>query len=297
MSKPSEEDKTSRPELHSSDLEEMMRLMAQRGVTGSIAEVFHVLVEDSRKREVGQQTHTSNELTASLNWLTQCINTLERACQELQKERDQLRVAQAASNEVDQLKSENERLKEELRQLQNELNQTRSKLEVDVQQCLGQPNETTPAFTSTQPERIAIKTSPSTVNPPTPTETAIPEKRKLITGFQTQRRRRNRSKRDDRINHCIDALLSWNNDQESSDTRLRISISTVKSLTSAMGASYQSAIQEVMKQREEELKEHHDHLLIGNRHNAGVLQKDEVLQAIARDYLGLPNWEDVKYTG
>lgn len=225
----------------------------------------------------------------------------------LQKELDQLRVAQTASEEVDpptaaawndRLRSENERLKEELSKLQNELNQTRSKLEDAVQQFLGQPNRTTSASTSAQPETIAITIPPSTVNLPAPAETSAPAKAgEPITESQTQRRRRNWRKRNDRINQCIDALMSWNTDQESSDTQLRISISTVKSLASAMGASYQPAIQEVMKQREEELKEHHDHLLIGTRHNARVLQKDKVLQAIARDYLGLPNWKDVKCIG
>lgn len=62
-----------------------------------------------------------------------------------------------------------------------------------------------------------------------------------------------------------------------------------------MGANYQPAPQEVLKEREEELEEHHSRLMIGTRHNAGVSKKDEVLRAISRDYLGLENWSEVRY--
>lgn len=77
--------------------------------------------------------------------------------------------------------------------------------------------------------------------------------------------------------------------------QLRISIPTIKGLASAMGANYQPAIQEVLKERSEELEEHHSRLMIGTRHNAGVSKKDEVLRAISRDYLGLENWSEVRY--
>ena len=38
----------------------------------------------------------------------------------------------------------------------------------------------------------------------------------------------------------------------------------------------------------------HEQYMIGNRHNARV-DKDRVLQAIARDYMGVPNWQEAKY--
>jgi hypothetical protein len=78
---------------------------------------------------------------------------------------------------------------------------------------------------------------------------------------------------------------------------LRISIPTIKGLASALGANYQRAIQEVLKERADELDEHHSRLMIGTRHNAGVSKKDEVLKAIAQQYLGLENWNQVKYQG
>lgn len=64
-----------------------------------------------------------------------------------------------------------------------------------------------------------------------------------------------------------------------------------------MGANYQPVIQDLLKQRTDELEEHHRRLFIGSRHNAGVLRKDALLQSIARDYLGIPNWQNVKYAG
>jgi hypothetical protein len=78
---------------------------------------------------------------------------------------------------------------------------------------------------------------------------------------------------------------------------MRISIPTIRGLASAMGANYQKAIQDILKDRGNELEEHHSRLLIGMRHNAGGIKKDDILQAIARDYLGLENWEEVKYQG
>jgi hypothetical protein len=35
--------------------------------------------------------------------------------------------------------------------------------------------------------------------------------------------------------------------------------------------------------------------MIGSRHNRSVQDKDAVLQAIARDYLGIPNWQEATY--
>lgn len=66
-------------------------------------------------------------------------------------------------------------------------------------------------------------------------------------------------------------------------------------LASAIGANYQSAIQEVLEQRRSELDKHHNQSLIDTRHNATVILKDAILQQIAHDYLELDNWQDVKY--
>lgn len=58
-----------------------------------------------------------------------------------------------------------------------------------------------------------------------------------------------------------------------------------------MGANYQPAIQQVIKEREPELEEHHRRFLIGTRHNATIRNKDLILKQIAQTYLGLDTWQ------
>lgn len=95
----------------------------------------------------------------------------------------------------------------------------------------------------------------------------------------------------------IDALISWNNSQSTSETQLRISIPTIKALASAFGANYQPAIQNVLKDRENELDQLHTRFLLGSRYNVTVHNRTEILQAIANDFLLLDHWQEVKYPG
>jgi len=67
------------------------------------------------------------------------------------------------------------------------------------------------------------------------------------------------------------------------------------SLAVLVGASYLPAIKEVIAEKEAEIEEIHERYMIGSRHNRLVQDKDAVLQAIARDYLGIPNWEEATY--
>lgn len=75
---------------------------------------------------------------------------------------------------------------------------------------------------------------------------------------------------------------------------IRISIPPIKAIASVMGANYQPVIQQVLKDRAAELDKHHSDLLLGVRHNAGVRDKTGILRAIARDYLAIDNWQQVK---
>lgn len=109
--------------------------------------------------------------------------------------------------------------------------------------------------------------------------------------------RRDRAETSEKLNQIVDAIISWNTAQPDGDTQIRVSIPAIKGIAGAMGASYQAAIQDVMKLRANELELHHRNLMLGSRHNAGVRRKDEILQAIARDYLALDNWQQVKYQG
>ena len=270
---PSEKVKTKRPELHADDLARMTELMAKRGMVGSAAELFHALLETFEAGQVEhqqQQTRTVSELTSSLTWFTDRIDALEKTCQQLQEERDQLQGQQPPTEELNRLRQENAQLKRELQD-------TQSRLE-GIQKFLG-GGASQPRATHSAPATATTPIAPPLVPPP-----QAPS-------------RRNRGETTEKLNQIIDALISWNTSQETPDTQMRISIPTIKALASAMGANYQTAIQEVLRQREEELDEHHSRLLLGTRHNAGVNGKDEVLKAIAQQYLGLDNWDEVKYQG
>jgi len=288
MPKPTAKPKTRRPELHADDIEEMTALMARRGVVGSAGEIFHALIEafkSGESEQQQQQTRTVSDLTSSLTWFTDRIDTLERTCQQLQEERDRLQSAQTTTEELNRLRGENAQLK---RELQN----TQSRLE-GIQKFLGNGS----APTTTNHSQLQQPTTGLPVeNYTAPSATSAPSQPKEAKA-ESSTVRRNRGETDEKLNQVIDAIIAWNTSQESSDSQLRISIPTIKGLASALGANYQKAIQDILKERNTELEEHHSRLLIGMRHNAGVIKKDEILQAIARDYLGLENWGEVKYQG
>lgn len=297
MTKPTAKPKTKRPELYAEDWEEMVRLMVRRGVAGSTGEFFHALIEafkSGESEQQQQQIQTVSELTSSLSWFTDRIDALEKTCMALQQERHQLQITQTTTEELTQLRQENAQLKQEL-------HQTRSQLH-GIQKLLGMGANGTAVTQST--EALSPTAPQSPVQPATQPQTAPDTALAISTPPALLREpkpeaqiRRNRSETDEKLSQIIDALISWNTSQENSDTQLRISIPTIKGLASAIGANYQRAIQDVLKQREVELIEHHSRLLIGTRHNAAVSKKDQVLQAIARDYLGLKNWQQVKYQG
>jgi hypothetical protein len=170
-------------------------------------------------------------------------------------------------------------------QLKRKLQYTQSGLE-SIQKFLGGVSQ--PASNDHAAANHVPVAANSVTATPNATQPAVPKTETPVV-------RRNRGETIQKLNQIIDALVSWNTSQEDSDTQLRISIPTMKGLASAMGADYQPAIQEVLKERNAELEEHHSRLLIGTRHNATVGRKDEVLRAISREYLGLENWAEVKY--
>ncbi|NEQ48504.1 MAG: hypothetical protein F6K00_35235 [Leptolyngbya sp. SIOISBB] len=89
-------------------------------------------------------------------------------------------------------------------------------------------------------------------------------------------------------------IINWNTAQESNDTRLRISVSIIKALGSLVGATYQPVIIKVLKEQEETIGEIHQRFMLGARHNVSV-DKDRILQDIARDYMGVANWQEATY--
>ncbi|WP_448598301.1 protelomerase family protein [Thermoleptolyngbya sp.] len=259
--------------LRAEDVDTMLSLMAKRGVSGTEKQVFQALVESFKTDALAvqqQQIQTVQDLTASLNWFTSRIDALEKRCEQLQQERDRLQAEQTASEELGRLQQENA-------QLRRELQQTQSRLE-GIQKLLGGANgAAAPTQAAAQPQ----VTQAAATAVESPSRTA----------------RRSRGETDEKLGQIVDALIAWNTAQESPDSQLRISIPTVKALATLMGANYQPAIQQVLKERAGELEELHQRLMLGTRHNAGVFKKEEILRAIARDYLGLDNWQEVKYAG
>lgn len=98
----------------------------------------------------------------------------------------------------------------------------------------------------------------------------------------------------DKVNEIIDALVRWNNAQPDPLQQVRISVPVIKSLGILIGATYQPAIQEALQARASEIDEVHKRFLIGSRHNRNI-DKDAVLQAIARDCMGVSHWQDVRF--
>ena len=267
-----------RPGLYADDLERMNTLMAQRHVTGSAAELFNALLDafvDETNTTQRQQVETVGELAQTLNWFTTRISQVER-------ERDQLRSQQQSQQgepeQVTQLKARNAQLAQELEQTQAQLN--------GIQQLLGGSTQQ-PVATSPQADTTRVTPTPSALVPQATTQ--VPKE-------ETTTKKRSRSESTDKIADVIDAILKWNTAQERSDLRLRISFPSVKSLALLMGAGYQPAIKEVMEDKANEVDEIHKRYMIGSRHNRSVQDKDAVLKEIARDYLGLPNWQDAAYT-
>jgi len=61
-------------------------------------------------------------------------------------------------------------------------------------------------------------------------------------------------------------MIRWNSSQQDPQRLIRISIPPVKA-SLHFGANYQPTIQQVLKEREDELNELHSRLMLGFRHN------------------------------
>jgi len=247
-------------------------------------------------RSLLEQVPLEQLLTVSVgDFLVREIDSARSRLSHLETERDSTAAALSQSQTlVQQLQAENHQLQVELDQIR----QTQSQLAplLGLLQGLGlaqsHPNTSTtltptdrPTATATpipQPQPIA---SPPKQTPPTDS-TSTPPPKKTHSGSDSTRAK---------INAIVDALIGWNHSCTISTRRLRIGIQPIKGLASKMGADYQPIIQQVLQQRQEEVAQLHQHFLLSDRHNRKVHNKDEILQAIAKDFLHLPNWHDVTY--
>ncbi len=296
---------TKRANVYVDDLERMTNLMAHRGITGSTADVFHALVKEAEAQAeqiTRQEAKTLGEVAQAINWFTSEIETLRQQYHALEEEHKQLIAQRTESasksdadsvdsvNSVTALKERNAQLEARNAELEAELQETRSQLNA-IQELLGgvrkgKPSQATPtAATAPANQAVASQSEPPADKALQPDDSHSEHHEKV----------RDRADSTEKIADVIDAIIKWNTAQERSEQRLRVSFPSVRSLAVLVGASYLPAIKEVMGEKEAEINEVHERYLIGSRHNRSVPDKDRVLQAIARDYLGLANWHEATY--
>ena len=269
MAHEEKEKQTKRPNLYVEDLERLVALMAQEGVAGSTAELLQALL-DAYETQKGQQqqahVQTIGEVAQTFNWFTKEIEALRGRIMDLEDEREQLQGNSSDAEQLHALQAENQ-------QLRRQLNETQTQLE-GIHKVLGGGHH---SMALAQP------------TPTIATSTSTPSN-------GTDTRQRDRSGAKAKVEGIINDIIHWNTAQNDNDTRLRISIPVIKSLGALVGATYQPVIQEVLKEQQPAIDDIHQRFLIGSRHNARRdIDKNQILQAIAKDYMRLPNWKDVKY--
>jgi len=277
-----------RPQVYEDDFERLIKLMAQEGRTGTPAELFCALLDSYETLKGEQQSHqtqTVGEVAQTFNWFTKQLDALTAQNQALEQERDRLQSQKPDTEKVSSLQAENARLQRELAEAKQQLE--------GIYKVLGQP-----APSSNGAAGAAAPPPPPPSSEPTPISTAAVTVAPAVTTTeaapQTETSQRDRNDSKTKAEAIVQDIINWNTAQESNDTRLRISVSIIKALGSLVGATYQPVIMEVLKEQEEAIDEVHQRFMIGTRHNVSV-DKDTVLQDIARDYMGVENWQEAAY--
>ncbi|MGL4622970.1 MAG: protelomerase family protein, partial [Chroococcidiopsis sp.] len=251
-----------------------------------------------------QQVSLEQLLSVSVgDFLVKEIESARARLTQLETERDSTGEALSqAHSVVEQLQSENAQLRTELEQLR----QTQSQLAplLGLLQGLGlaqsHPSQITSSSPTDRPTALALREGVNATPTPIPQPQPIapPSSIPTTNSTSTPTAKKTRSGSDStttKINAIVDALIQWNHSCTISTRRLRIGIQPIKGLASKMGADYQPIIQQVLQERQSELTQLHQHFLLSDRHNRKVHSKDEILQAIAKDFLHLTNWHEVTY--
>jgi len=283
-----------RPNIYADDLERITDLMAEQGITGTTTDVFHALLQEFEAKtaqEERQEIKTASEFAQAINWFTQEIETLRQQYHALEQEHQKFASRPADTDEVAALKERNAQLEARNTELEADLEETRSQLNA-IQDLLGgrSGGRSKEEKASAPPiEKPTAKPELASTEQPVASQSATTPKTESVS------RHSDRADSTDKVADVIDAIIKWNTAQERSDLRLRISFPSIRSLAVLVGASYLPAIKEVIAEKEAEIEEIHERYMIGSRHNRSVQDKDAVLQAIARDYLGIPNWQEATY--
>jgi len=282
-----------RPNVYADDLERITDLMAHQGITGTTADVFHALLKEFEAKAAqaeSQEVKTASEFAQAINWFTQEIETLRQQYHALEQEHQKSASRSADTDEVAALKERNAQLEARNTELEADLEETRSQLNA-IQDLLGGIR----GGGRSKEEKPAAPATEKPVSKPAPTEEPVSHQPAKTPKTEPVSRHSDRADSTDKVADVIDAIIKWNTAQERSDLRLRISFPSIRSLAVLVGASYLPAIKEVIAEKEAEIEEIHERYMIGSRHNRSVQDKDAVLQAIARDYLGIPNWQEATY--
>ena len=212
----------------------------------------------------------------TLALLSNQVETLQIQNQQLQQERDtaiaaaQLHSSQPSPNLA--LQQEMEDLRQQNVQLHSRVRHLLLALSGDDDRELISPPQTEPEI-ATQPDTPPIQQSQ------TPPETSQAKTEKEP--------RRSRGNATAKIHQIIDAVIHYNQQQSEPLKRVRISIPLIKTIGLPLKATYQPAIQQVLEQRKEELENLHQQWMIGQRHNAGVKNLEEIVEMIQHDLIGV----------
>jgi hypothetical protein len=269
--------KTKRPELLASDLTKMAEIVARRGIVGTTAMQFSALLQAFEKlEELEEQANLAQPAASTpstdsemIRWFQTEIDHLRTENRTLSQERDRLQQQSLEVQSLKTLQAENEQLKERLATIQSALG-------------LAQPAQPSPVE-----ETRPVESRPVTISSVPPT--SRPRTQRLTSPRRTEKNRET----EEKINEILNALMSWNDSQSDPDRKIRISIPSIKSLATLVRASNQPKIVEALNTRADELVEHHSKHMLGERHNRKP-HSELALQEMARDRLGLENWEELR---
>jgi len=288
MSKPQEQS-IKRPKIYEDDLERLVQLMAQEGMTGTPAELFCALLdayEALKGEQQSRQTQTVGEVAQTFNWFTKQLDALTAQNQALEQERDRLQSQKPDTEKVSTLQAENARLQRELAEAKQQLE--------GIYKVLGQPVPSSNGAAGAAAPNPVSTPAPEPLPTATTAVAVAPAATTAEVSSEPTTRQRDRTDSKAKVEAIVQDIINWNTAQESNDTRLRISVSIIKALGSLVGATYQPVIMEVLKEQEAAIEEVHQRFMIGTRHNVSV-DKDTVLKDIARDYMGVENWQEAAY--
>ncbi len=218
--------KHKRPPLWAEDLERMTMLMAQQGVFGSPADLFHQLLNAFEQLQHQHQAQPQQGLEV-IRWFTTEIDSLRATISQLEQERDSLQADRLPTDELESLKTENSHLKDQLQTTQFRLD--------SIYQLLGHSADATAPTPTASP--TPVSTTLVTSSPPTPPTAETPTR--LSPSPKPAKPSRSQTETAQKINQIVDAMIRWNSSQQDHQRLIRISIPPVKALASALGANYQ----------------------------------------------------------